>query len=48
MLSASASAGCRLFLSEDLPDGFTWAGVTVTNPYSRSRHPLLVAFLEGR
>ena len=27
--SAAADAGCRLLLSEDLQDGFTWGGVTV-------------------
>src|SRR3972149_6170549 len=32
MLSAAADARCRLLLSEDLQDGFTWSGVTVTNP----------------
>lgn len=30
-LAASAQAECRLLLSEDLQDGFTWRGVTVTN-----------------
>jgi len=29
ILSAAAEAGCRLLLSEDLQDGFTWKGVTV-------------------
>lgn len=33
ILSASASAGCRYLLSEDLQDGFTWNGVTVLNPF---------------
>ena len=43
--SAAAVAGCRLLLSEDLQDGFTWHGVTVTNPFAASRHPLLEALL---
>lgn len=46
ILSAAAETGCRLLLSEDLQDGFTWHGVSVTNPFSESRHALLVAALE--
>lgn len=45
MLAAAADGGCRLVLSEDLQDGFTWRGVTVANPFAPTRHPLLVAFL---
>lgn len=45
MLSAAADARCRLFLSEDLQDGFTWRGVTVANPFGASRHPLLDALV---
>lgn len=41
ILSATAEAGCRLLLSEDLQDGFTWRGVTATNPFGMARHPLL-------
>lgn len=48
ILSSAADAGCRLLLSEDLQEGFTWSGVTVTNPFSESRHALLDALLEGR
>jgi predicted nucleic acid-binding protein len=44
---ASAQAGCRLLLSEDLQDGFTWSGLTVTNPFSSSPHTLLAALLDG-
>ena len=43
ILAAAAEAGCRLLLSEDLQDGFTWRGVSVTNPFSASRHALLDA-----
>ena len=46
MLSAAANGKCRLLLSEDLQDGFTWHGVTVTNPLAPSRHPLLEALLD--
>lgn len=46
MITASAAeAGCRLLLSEDLQDGFTWGGVTVANPFNHQRHPLLVKAL---
>jgi predicted nucleic acid-binding protein len=45
ILSAAADAECRLLLSEDLQGGFTWSGVTVVNPFSRERHPLLDASL---
>jgi len=47
VLSAAADARCRLLLSEDLQEGFTWRGVTVANPFSRSRHPLLEALLDA-
>lgn len=33
MLAAAAQAGCRLLLSEDMHDGFTWRGVTLRNPF---------------
>lgn len=45
ILSAASHAGCRLLLSEDLQQGFTWAGVTVVNPFSSPRHALLHALL---
>jgi predicted nucleic acid-binding protein len=46
ILCAAAAADCRLLLSEDLQDGFTWRGITVANPFASSRHPLLHALLE--
>ncbi|MGP0095341.1 MAG: PIN domain-containing protein [Xanthobacteraceae bacterium] len=46
ILSAAAQADCRLLLSEDLQDGFTWSGVTITNPFMPTRHPLLSALLK--
>jgi predicted nucleic acid-binding protein len=48
IVSATAEAGCRLLLSEDLQEGFTWKGVTVTNPFSTPRHELLVALLNAK
>ena len=45
ILAAAAAGGCRLLLSQDLQDGFTWNGVTVTDPFSPSPHPVLAAIL---
>lgn len=45
IFAAAGEAGCRLLLSEDLQEGFTWRGVTVSNPFSDRRHPLLAALL---
>jgi predicted nucleic acid-binding protein len=46
-MSAAADGGCRLLLSEDLQEGFTWSGVTVANPFAATRHPLLNALCAG-
>jgi predicted nucleic acid-binding protein len=43
ILSAAARSGCRLLLSEDLQEGFTWGGVTVVNPFASPQHALLQA-----
>jgi predicted nucleic acid-binding protein len=45
ILSTASQAGCRLLLSEDFHEGFTWGGVTAVNPFSSSRHALLRALL---
>jgi predicted nucleic acid-binding protein len=45
ILSTASQAGCRLLLSEDLQEDFTWGGLTVTNPFAASRHALLSALL---
>lgn len=45
VLAASAEAGSRLLLSEDLQQGFTWRGVSVANPFAPVLHPLLAASL---
>ncbi|MBV9158939.1 MAG: PIN domain-containing protein [Acidobacteriaceae bacterium] len=45
VLAAAAEADCRLLLSEDLQEGFTWRGVTVANPFGPALHPLLTALL---
>ncbi len=48
ILCSAAEAECRLLLSEDLQDGFTWHGVTVTNPFLPKPHLLLEALLADR
>jgi predicted nucleic acid-binding protein len=48
ILSAAAEAGCRLLLTEDLDEGFTWRSVTVINPFAAKRHPLLDDLLQGQ
>lgn len=45
VLAAAAGADCRLLLSEDMQNGFTWRGVTVVDPFAARRHPLLEASL---
>ena len=34
MLAAAAQAGCRILLSEDMHNGFTWRGTTIRNPFA--------------
>lgn len=48
ILAAAADGRCRLLLSEDLQDGFTWSGVTVTNPFAATRHALLESWLKDQ
>ncbi|RWI49121.1 MAG: PIN domain-containing protein [Mesorhizobium sp.] len=48
VLSAASHAGCRLLLSEDLQDGFTWGGVTIVNPFASPRQALLESVLGGQ
>lgn len=46
ILSVAAEQKCRLLLSEDFQNGFTWRGVTVVNPFLADRHPLLVSLMQ--
>jgi predicted nucleic acid-binding protein len=41
VLAVAAEQRCRVLLSEDMQDGFTWSGVTVVNPFTEVPHPLL-------
>jgi predicted nucleic acid-binding protein len=45
IVAASVQAGCRLLLSEDMQEGFTWRGTTVVNPFAQTPHPLLAGNL---
>lgn len=47
ILTVASQAGCRLLLSEDLQDGFTWGGTTIANPFASPRHALLASLLDG-
>jgi predicted nucleic acid-binding protein len=47
MLSVAAENRCRLLLSEDLQNGFTWRGVTVVDPFASPRPALLDSLLIG-
>lgn len=33
ILAVAATHGCRMLMSEDFQEGFTWRGVTVVNPF---------------
>ncbi len=46
VLSVAAEQRCRVLLSEDLQDGFTWRGTTVVDPFKQPAHPLLDALDE--
>jgi predicted nucleic acid-binding protein len=45
ILAIAAENHCRLLLSEDFHNGFTWRGVTVVNPFAEPRAPLLTGLL---
>jgi predicted nucleic acid-binding protein len=45
ILTVASQAGCRMLLSEDMQEGFTWGGVTVVNPFADQRHDLLAILL---
>ena len=46
ILSVAAENHCRLLLSEDLQDGFTWRGLTVLNPFSEPENPMLANLMK--
>lgn len=48
ILSAAAQNSCRLLLSQDMQEGFTWHGITIANPFSETPHPLLAELLNSQ
>jgi predicted nucleic acid-binding protein len=47
ILSVAAENRCRILLSEDLHNGFTWRGVTVINPFATPQNTLLVSVMKA-
>lgn len=47
ILAVAAENHCRLLLSEDFHNGFTWRGVTVVNPFIEPHSPLLNKLLHN-
>jgi len=45
IFACAAESACRLLLSQDLQEGFTWRGVTVADPFLPTPHPLLAGLL---
>jgi predicted nucleic acid-binding protein len=45
IITASADAGCSLFLSEDMQNGFVVRGMTIIKPLTTPPHPKLAALL---
>lgn len=45
ILAVAAENHCRLLLSEDFQNGFTWRGVTVVDPFAAQPSPLLTGLL---
>ena len=45
ILSVASHADCRILLSKDMHDGFTWGGVSVINPFAEKPNPLLAGLL---
>jgi len=50
VILSAAEGCCRLLLPEDMQEGFTWAGVTVANPFAATPNALLAGLLspDGR
>lgn len=44
ILAAAVGVECRILISENLQDGFTWGGCTVVNPFATPRNVLLQSF----
>ena len=47
ILAVAAEHHCRMLISEDFHNGFTWRGVTVDNPFAAESSPLLTGLLHS-
>lgn len=47
IMAIAAENHCRLLISEDMQDGFTWRGITIVNPFSKPSSPLLENILQS-
>lgn len=47
IIRIAIDAGCGLLLSEDMQNGFTADGLTITNPFATAAHPKLAALLDS-
>lgn len=47
ILAVAAENHCRMLLSEDFQNGFTWRGVTVVDPFTAQESPLLAGLLHA-
>ncbi len=45
IMAVAAENYCRLLISEDMQNGFTWRGVTIVNPFSKPSSLLLEKIL---
>jgi predicted nucleic acid-binding protein len=48
IMAVSAENHCRILVSEDLQDSFTWRGLTVVNPFGAVSSPLLENILVSK
>jgi predicted nucleic acid-binding protein len=47
IMSVAAENRCRMLISQDLQNGFTWRGLTVVDPFSKPSPSLLDHLLQG-
>ena len=45
ILAVAVENRCRVLLSEDFQDGFSWNGVTVVNPFAQEPSPLIARLI---
>ena len=45
IMAVAAENYCRLLISEDMQNGFTWRGITIVNPFSKPSSLLLEKIL---